>query len=126
MAADILGSVGVALLPTAPEDHSPIQETVGWLHFGCATTFFAAVGLFALVLFSRGSDATLNRIYRTCGVVIFGSLVVIGLLVAVYGENATDGTRVFWLESAAVFAFGVSWIVKGADALRDARKSAAS
>lgn len=71
---------------------------------------------------SEAADAhkvTRNRIYLLCGLLMVAAIVVAGL----YGLFLTDasiGTTpiedfklVFWCESVALWAFGVSWFIKG-------------
>jgi len=62
-----------------------------------------------------------NRIYRICGVIMLVCIVVLALY-----ANVRDSLPwlkqykpVFWLESVALLAFGVSWLVKGGLFLMD-------
>jgi hypothetical protein len=61
-----------------------------------------------------------NRVYTACGYTI---LVCIGLAVVdlTFLKDSVLQTidPVFWLESAAVLAFGVSWLTKGEAILAD-------
>jgi len=107
-----VSAIGVALLPTTPypdidiPKYQDFDPWVGNLHIGCAAVFFAALAYFCLVLFVKTkphSEPTpqkiaRNRIYRISGYVILVFLI---------------------LESVAVFAFGVSWLVKGEAILKD-------
>ncbi len=57
---------------------------------------------------------TRNRVYRICGVAM---LVCIGLIPIYYAFSQDSGLAkykpVFWFESLALWAFGISWITKG-------------
>jgi len=61
-------------------------------------------------------------VYRICGFAILLALVLIALffiLPADFTATLAPLDPVFWLESAAVVAFGVSWFVKGEGILKD-------
>jgi hypothetical protein len=51
-------SVGVAFLPTAPENASAHQRLVGLAHYTCAALLFATLAIFCLVLFRRALMAS--------------------------------------------------------------------
>jgi hypothetical protein len=122
--------MGTALFPTTPPDPSALSALIGKVHIAFATTYFITLAYFSLVLFTK-TDATRpttprklqrNAVYRVCGYAIAIALVAIALLsflpvtlkVAIAALDP-----VFWLESIAVFAFGVSWFVKGEGILED-------
>jgi hypothetical protein len=116
-----LMAVGVALFPTANDVDTATggAKVVSTLHLVFAGVLFGLLAYFALFLFTK-SDAVgamtaakqhRNRLYRACGVVIVGALVLIGLAEAIQPPRSWHA--VFFLESAAVIAFGVSWLVKG-------------
>lgn len=131
----------VALVPTSPDEKAPEipddplctvlecllnQGERDWsslVHLGAAAVFFAALAVYCLVLFTKGAvdgaekDAS-NRIYRLCGWTIIASIGLVGLLFVTGLDDRLAALRpVFWLETAATFAFATSWMVKG-DALR--------
>lgn len=126
LTADVaaVGAIGVALFPTTPFTGQPskAERAVGLVHIISASIFFAALIVFCLFLFTRsgsvrptGRKRARNVIYVACGVIMLGCLVTIGIvewLVPV-------GGLVLWLESAAVMAFGVAWLVKGETILAD-------
>jgi len=87
------------------------------VHLLCAATLFIILGVFSTFLFTRsGGTATPQRrarsaLYRACGAAIFAA---IGLICVVNLLHAPSGLHaLFWLESVAVTAFGISWLVKG-------------
>lgn len=113
-------ALGVALFPC---DGTRLERTV---HLVSAASLFLTLAYFSLFLFTKtGGRPTRmklarNRVYRTCGVVMLACIA----LVAVY-QNLLEDTAlarlapVFWLETLALWAFGVSWFVKGETILKD-------
>ena len=62
-----------------------------------------------------------NRIYRICGVVILACIALIGLYFWLPRDTGISAIKpVFWLESIALWAFGISWFVKGETFWKDA------
>ena len=122
--------VGVALAPTAPESGATLlQVWTGYAHLLFASAFFLTLAYFSLVLFRKTNPAKRmtdrkvqrNAVYSACGYTI---LVCVGLIVVdtVFLRRAALQSLdpVFWLESIAVIAFGVSWLTKGEAILADA------
>jgi hypothetical protein len=138
-----VAALGVALFPTADKALAGLpQATAGActlmqcligddmarrVHYGSAAVFFLCLALFCLVLFrrtggrvaSRGKRGR-NRIYAGCGWTILACIALLAAYGLGYrmqddaGRAAYDATRaVFILESVAVFAFALSWLVKG-------------
>jgi hypothetical protein len=61
-----------------------------------------------------------NVVYRVCGWVIAACLVLAVLIDLFVGDAVKAEYRpLFWLETVAVLAFGVSWLVKGEALLGD-------
>lgn len=115
-----LFALGVALFPNSG---APWERVV---HFASATALFLALSYFALFLFTKsgGSPTPMklarNRVYRTCGVIMLACIAAIGLYTALLQDTSLAALKpVFWLESAALWAFGVSWFVKGETILTD-------
>lgn len=136
-------AIGVALFPTPAEGTGATggADLVGWIHAACAFVHFVILGTLSLWFFTKsdkvepgaslGERASMllwtprrlrdplpphkrrrNLAYRVCGRAIFGSLVVMG--VATVAE--VDGHLFLAFECIAVFAFAISWLIKG-DAL---------
>jgi hypothetical protein len=113
-----VAALGVAFLPTTRggvESTGP-EKVVGVLHYLCAAGLFVILAVFCLFLFTRSQGVKTpqkvlrNRIYRICGGVIVSCLVLCVLALWL----APDGWRaLFWLESVMVWAFALSWLVKG-------------
>ena len=122
VAGNIAGlcALGVAIFP----DQGPGIEPA--IHFGSAGLLFLTLSYFSLLLFTKHDGNPTpekrkrNRVYRTCGVIM---LLCIATLTAYHlapRSTAIDALRpVFWLESLALWAFGVSWGVKGETVWRD-------
>jgi len=112
-------AVGVALCPVTE------PGTRNW-HLVFAGALFAILACFSLFLFTRsGGHPTprklkRNRIYRWCGVVMAICLVAIGA----YQRSGSSATLlgvppVLACETLLLWAFGLSWFVKGDTLLRD-------
>lgn len=125
-----IGAIGVALFPVMPETETPSTQQIVFdlLHAGFAALFFLSLAYFCLVLF-RKSSAVLpptpqkqirNTVYTLCGTVIVACVAVIGLQhFVIQSDQFKQNNLVFWLESIAIIAFGVSWFVKGEGLLKD-------
>jgi len=124
-----LFAVGVALCPTAPSTGvSAAQRLVGALHLTFASAFFLTLAYFCLVLFTKTNPARQmterkkerNIVYMVCGYTILACIGLVLVDVAFFRDSAVQAMDpVFWLESAAVLAFGVSWLTKGEAILAD-------
>ncbi len=130
--------IGVAILPVHPETGDisyPTCQDVGcyvqgfvghpeFLHFGSAILFFVTLGLFCVLQFPMGAVSTRqgpweNPTYFACGAVIFAAVA----LFFYYGyaaQNAPihyawmlENNYLFWVESIGVWAFALSWLIKG-------------
>jgi uncharacterized protein YhhL (DUF1145 family) len=119
-----VGAIGVGLFPTTPFTGRPsaTAQAVGTVHIVSAAIFFAALIIFCLFLFTRGDSPqpggrkrARNAVYIACGVIMLVCLITIGILQAVIHTDVA----VLWLESAAVMAFGIAWLVKGQTILVD-------
>lgn len=132
---DIAGDVacafalGLALLPIAPDEGATQgQKIIGALHFLFAGCFFLTLAYFSLVLF-RKTDPTRpptrrklqrNAVYAFCGYTILACLAAVAVIGLLSSDSPVKGLDpVFWLESAAIVAFGASWLTKGEAILKD-------
>lgn len=129
---DIAGSlagafaIGVALFPIAPSvGATGRQVIIGWFHLLFAACFFSALAYFAIVLFRKTDQSDpptrrkqlRNMIYLSCGIAIVACLVLIIVIQFLLGNSWLH--LIFWLETLAIMAFGISWFVKGETILRD-------
>lgn len=113
----------VALFPTD-------QAACPWtckIHFGAAVAFFAILSYISLVLFTRSNKdpedrdwrkVTRNRIYRVCGATMIVCLVILAYYFLADPSGWPENT-VFIFEALALWAFGISWLVKGEAVLGD-------
>lgn len=122
-------ALGVALFPTTPEvSPSAVDRFAGGVHLLSAACFLMTLAYFSLVLFRKTHPDTApterkllrNKVYTVCGYVILASIALIVVLASTQAGQALDHLDpVFWLESTAVVAFGISWLTKGETFLRD-------
>lgn len=127
-------ALGVALFPTTPSSSpTPHDHLVGGLHYIFAVLFFLTLAYFSLVLFRKTNPDKIptrqklqrNNVYTVCGFTILACIALIGLSSLLPEESPVNGLEpVFWLESIAVFVFGVSWLTKGEAILKDKETSA--
>ena len=61
-----------------------------------------------------------NVVYRASGIVIVVCLLLIAVLNFLPPAPIDDLQPVFWLETVASVAFGLSWLIKGETLLKDA------
>lgn len=128
-------AIGIALFPTNDNSadscavfHVPYNQLSNAVHYASAACFFIILACVSLFLFTKSKEQKTkekkirNKIYRTCGVVIFITVALIALYE--FGEAGLSFFEkykpVFWLEWVALFAFGMSWLVKGEIILQDA------
>jgi magnesium-transporting ATPase (P-type) len=128
-------ALGVAFFPTAPDcGATPRQQQVGFAHYIFAMLLFSTLVYFCLVLFKMtAKDRKMtrkkrqrNRVYTVCGYVIAASILAIAvpkLLQALHVSQVADchatSHRIFLVESIALMAFGVAWLIKGETFLKD-------
>jgi len=109
-------AIGVAWFPTA--EAGP-NNWIGLVHFICARLFFLTLAGISLFLFTRkGSNptrrkVTRNKIYLICGLVIIICLIAIQIYFNFIRDDKSKSSFVFWAETVALIAFGLSWLTKG-------------
>ena len=122
-------AIGVAFFPTYPEVGATSADALAArIHFISAAGFFLTLAFFSLFLF-RKSDPKKpptpqkrkrNLVYMICGLTMLASIALIGVLAMLPWDHPIKRFKpVFWLESLAVVAFGVSWLTKGEAILED-------
>lgn len=116
-----LFALGVALCPNSGTRWERV------VHFGSALALFVVLAYFSLFLFTKTSGSPTrekrirNRVYVVCGVSMLACTALIGLYYARLQDTAIAALDpVFWLESLALWAFGLSWFVKGETLWKDA------
>ncbi len=135
-----LGALGVAFFPSLMFQLSGdcLNKCVvsnDWktiVHLISAFVFFITIALISIFLFTRTSNKEgyiitrekiiRNKVYRICGIIILVSLALIILykILLMHKYPVIDNLRpIFWLETIALIAFGISWLVKGEATLTD-------
>jgi hypothetical protein len=116
-----LFALGVALFPNSGTSLEKV------LHFGSALAMFLVLAYFSLFLFTKSGGSPTpekrirNRIYKVCGVTMLVCIAFIGLYYWLLEDTSIAALEpVFWLESLALWAFGISWFIKGETLFRDA------
>jgi NADH:ubiquinone oxidoreductase subunit 6 (subunit J) len=110
-------ALGVALFPCQSD-----FMAVRIVHFASAVLLFGVFVFFSLVLFTKThedkepSSGKKNRnvVYWVCGLAIVLFLLLIALSFIFLTPDQRNAYKlIFWFESAALWAFGISWLVKG-------------
>jgi hypothetical protein len=113
-----LFALGVAFFPTSSN-----IALVHYIHLVSAALFFIILAIISLFIFTiareplpdRERKIIRNRIYRICGAIMLGCLLL--LFIYMFWEDKFTFLSVykpvFILETIALFAFGVSWLIKG-------------
>jgi hypothetical protein len=128
-------AMGMVLFPTAM--YSGKTERVGiflindgvsgTIHLIFGTLFFLALSYNSMYLFTRRHPGVMgkekkrrNIIYRTCGIVMLVAIFCITIYTVFLRETfLASSNPVLILESVALLAFGVSWLVKGNTLFKD-------
>lgn len=122
-------AVGIALFPTTPSAGvTQRAKAIGAIHLSCAALFYLTVALISICLFTKTAAENnptpqklrRNMIYRSSGFAILGCLLAILAVELLPNKSSFEKfAPVFWLESIASTAFGVSWLTKGETILKD-------
>jgi hypothetical protein len=114
-----IAAIGVACFPTVAPN--PALELPWWhpyletIHFFSATALFGGFIVFALFLFPMSRRGRADRsvgkkvrnvVYYACGLTMLVCMIIAGF-------RSRQGHPIFWLESVALEAFAISWLVKG-------------
>ena len=120
---DIVGDLacffflGVALFPTTSDN-----EAIRIVHAVCAAGAFLMLATFSLFLFTKTHEdreptdekKDRNKIYVACGVIMLVCIALVAVNHLFFKDTSLSRIQpVFWLETIAMFAFGMSWITKG-------------
>ena len=118
LAASLAGvfALGIAFFPTVKEGPYNWQA---WVHLTCAGFFFLILALFSLFLFTKKDSSPSrqklrrNKIYITCGSIMVACTCGILVFLGFFSKSFPQSTFVFWAETIALIAFGISWLTKG-------------
>ena len=117
-----LAALFVILFPTTCPDnfycsclYGHTISWISWVHFASAGIFLTSMGWMSIFQFPKGEHSNWNKgLYIFFGVMVWLSLVVLILgLIGFHLIGSDPGTFVFWMESIAVWFFGISWLIKG-------------
>jgi hypothetical protein len=115
-------AIGIAWFPTSSPESVNI---IGTVHLICASLFFIVLAGFSMVLFTMKAPHPTNRklkrniIYIICGIIMIVCLIAISIYFNISHDPASGSHFVFWAESMALIAFGISWLTKGGTLLPD-------
>lgn len=127
----------IALFPTSSETNAPTHylfafispQVTDVIHLVAASTYFFMVACITYFIFTKtGNDpvtpqkAYRNRLYHTCGIIMFASIFIMGLykISPSHLQFSLQQFRPIYLfETLFLMAFGLSWIVKGGIMLKD-------
>jgi hypothetical protein len=128
-------ALGLAFFPTACADHDPYcniltidsSDLVNVIHNIFAALFLLSLAYFSYFIFTKSSGAPTeqkikrNKIFRICAWIMLVSVIIIGLVVNIQwlAINLNPYKIIFLIETAALWAFGVSWVIKGQLILKD-------
>ncbi len=116
-------AIGISLFPTgdAACENSCNPGWVGTVHLMCAAFFFLILGYISIFKFTK-SDKPVERqtepkkrrniLYIICGSVIWLSMAVLFSYFLFFSDK-WPVTTVYWFEAFSLWAFGISWLVKG-------------
>lgn len=90
------------------------------VHLTSASLFFILLAINSIFLFTRKIDPvtpqklTRNKIYRICGFIILACFVGLVVCMLILTQEQKFNTKlILILEAIALWAFGISWLVKG-------------
>jgi hypothetical protein len=128
-------AVGMILFPTSMYSGEIVKVGMfripdnisEYIHLSFGAMFFLALSFNSIFLFTRRHPGVMgkekrkrNIIYRTCGIVMFLSLVFIPICTFFSRDTfIAKMNPVLICESVALLAFGISWLVKGNTLFRD-------
>lgn len=122
-----IGAVGVALFPSPPPHPTFQTALVGYCHYASGCVLFISLTVIALWLFRKSGSGPARsrvrqfrkRLHLACGIVMVTALALAGIASLPVAARMSHLDPVFWLESTAIAAFSISWLVKGQAILRD-------
>lgn len=116
--ANITGAFAL-LVAWFPASETGIGGVANAIHFVSAALFLSCLAIFSLFLFTKGEvnptpqKLKRNVVYIICGTVMATCLLALLVYFIVKREGHTSTSFVFWAETVALVAFGISWLTKG-------------
>ena len=123
--------LGVALFPTTPDGAvTSGARLIGYVHLAFSALSFLTLIYFSLYLFTKTDPnkspsrkkLQRNRVYKISGYTISVCILLIATYFLLPNEIASqleEYRPVYWLETLALLAFGISWLTKGEGILKD-------
>ena len=118
-----VGALVTALLPTCQPIGPCGSKLMAGFHLAGSVTFLGTLAVLSIGSFTQSDTPRQdwqaekiwsNRLYTTCGWIILAALAAAGLVLWLDIKSIGPITQpVFWLESLAIWSFGISWLVKG-------------
>ncbi|MEX0988668.1 MAG: hypothetical protein WD052_14415 [Bacteroidales bacterium] len=129
-------ALGVAFFPTSITEPlsacipEPVENNIiSTIHFASAAGLFLVLSFFSIVLFTKKGDNPTkmkikrNMLFRICGYIMLASIGLIALYSGFSSNKRVASFQeydpIFWLETLALWAFGLSWLVKGRTIMTD-------
>ena len=123
----------VALFPTRAGEGAPVVVGIfGWsdvatsrIHYAAAVLLFVGLASISTFFFTKTSGKKTpqkelrNRVYQVCGGIMFAALLVGAVLSLPFLETAAPKHLILIVEWICLWAFSVSWAVKGEVVLAD-------
>jgi magnesium-transporting ATPase (P-type) len=108
-------AMGIALFPTTSD-----KKFIYTTHLVCAVLLFTVFIVFSLYLFRKAKKNTnptpekvkRNRIYFACGIIMIVCIVGMFGCYLINPPFAYKHNIIFWGETVALIAFGISWLTK--------------
>lgn len=97
------------------------NNLLGTIHLIFAALFLLIMGYMSIFRFTKGKHKLNNILYLVCGILVWGSVLTIGIEILLYEIFDIEYFSVYMviiMETIAIWSFGISWLVKGR-ALRD-------
>ena len=124
-------AVGIALFPTTPNGAvSGWSQVIGYFHLAFAALFFSTLIYFSLFLFTKTNQNKTptkrklqrNKVYKVCGYTM--SVCLLMMIIHFFLPSSVTSlfaalNPIFWLETLAILAFGISWFTKSEAILKD-------
>ncbi len=114
-ALSLLAGASVIIVALLPTDTGP-PTLFGNIHLGAAGVFLAAIGAISYFKFSRCADPGRKILFKALGAATLACLALLAAGIFLLDPNSFPAWAenwVFWLESVAVWAFGIAWLIKG-------------
>lgn len=109
-------AIGIAFFPTTEKGPT---DLIGSIHLICASLFFILLACYSMFVFTRKAPTPTkqklvrNTIYFVCGIIMIISLIAILVYFKFFETEESQSSFVFWGETVALIAFGISWLTKG-------------